>query len=170
MGEPLGGLTDIFGGFLGASAGLMGAFWAPLGASSGHLAANHGLPQRPGHDLECFGGRLGPSWAVMGLSSGHLGALLGRLGALLNCLGALWNNFVTIFGAFRAVSDARKTEEPSSQKSHKNQQKIVVFCVSRASWGCSLGCLRASGRRLGPLGALAGPFSYPPDRFLGPAG
>ena len=124
----LGAPRNFFRGSLGTPGSLLGAFWGPLGASLGHFAANHGLPRRLGHDLECLGGVLGPSWAVMGLSLGHLGALLGRLRALLDCLGALFCYFWTIFGASLAVSDARKTEEPIIHKSYKNNTKIVFFC------------------------------------------
>eukprot|EP00959_Pyramimonas_sp_CCMP1952_P191235 3998942-Pyramimonas_sp.AAC.1 len=42
--------------------------------------------------------------------------------------------------------------------------KNLSFLES-SSWGSSLDCLRASGGCLGPLGALAGPFGHPPDRF-----
>eukprot|EP00959_Pyramimonas_sp_CCMP1952_P352081 7376837-Pyramimonas_sp.AAC.1 len=49
-----GGLTKV--------SGFLKVFWRPpgrvlevLGASSGYPASNRGLPERPGHDLECFG-------------------------------------------------------------------------------------------------------------------
>ena len=114
----------------------MGNCWGPLGASSGHLAANHGLSQRAGHDLESFGGVLGPSWAVMGLSSGHLGARFGRLGALVDWLQAVWGQFGTMFGASWAVSDARKTGEPIIQQSYEFfGPSSCVWYVSGAAWG-----------------------------------
>ena len=114
-----------FESLLGART-FLGAPWGPLEAS---WAPSGGLWWLPRAALlrtrvslndwvaiwSASGGVLGPSWAVMGISWGHIGALLGRLGALLDCLEARLGGFGTIFGASRAVSDARKTEEPSSQ-------------------------------------------------------
>ena len=146
----------LLGAPWGGPGSLLGAFWGPLGASLGHFAANHGLPRRLGHDLECLGGVLGPSWAVMGLSLGHLGALLGRLRALLDCLGALFGHFWTIFGASQAVSDARKTEESIIHKSYKNNTKIVVFLFRGPLGGGLRAVFGRVGSRLGPSrGCLA---------------
>eukprot|EP00959_Pyramimonas_sp_CCMP1952_P161630 3379798-Pyramimonas_sp.AAC.1 len=64
-----GGLPKVVQAFLWASGGLLGVFWGPLGASSGHPASDRGIPERLGHDLECF--------------RGCLGAILGRHEALL---------------------------------------------------------------------------------------
>ena len=105
----------------------MGTCWGPLGASSGHLAANHGLSQRAGYDLECSGGRVG---AVMGLSSGHLGARFGRLGALVDWLQALWGQFGTMFGHLgRSRTPGRPRNRASQILQQKTPKNINVFCV-----------------------------------------
>ena len=166
MESHLGDPRHLFRGSFGAFGDLLGAFWGPLGASSGHFAVNHSLLQRLGHDLECFGGRLG---AILGRHGALFGTSWGPVGPSWGSLGLSGCPFGTIFGASRAVPDARKTEEPSSQTSHKNHKKIYVFCVPNAPGGWSLGRLLASGGCWGPLEAFAGLFGHPPDRF-GPAG
>ena len=76
----------IFRGPSNVSWGLLGSLWGPperffqaSGGFGGHLFANRGFLQRPGLDLEWFGGHLG-IW----------GGLLGRPGALLGFLDALF--------------------------------------------------------------------------------
>ena len=90
----------------------------------------------------------------MGLCSGRLGALLGRLGPLLDFLDALLVCFEAIFGASRAVSEARKTEEPIIFQSSKDLEKCHILSVWKASSVSSLGRLRASWGCLGLLAAL----------------
>ena len=168
--EGLGASRKLIGGSLGAYGNLLGAFGGPLGASCGHLATNHGLPERPGHDLECFGRRLGAIW---GCQWGSLGAILGPCWTILGLFWTVWKPFEAVVGGFggplRQTRTHGRPKNRLSNKSTKNIKKRVVFCAWRASWESSLGRLRASWGCLGPRGALAGPFGRPPDRF-GPAG
>ena len=169
MESLLGAPRNFFRGSLGAPGSLLGAFWGPLGASLGHFAANHGLPRRLGHDLECFRGCLrailgrhgalfGPSWGPVGPSSSSLGLSGGPFRSFLD-------DFRCLSGGLGRPEDRRTDYPQIIQKQYENR----CFFVSRASWGWSSGRLRASGGCWGPLGAFPGLFGHLPDRF-GPAG
>ena len=150
---------------LGACGGVLNVLCGPPGASWGHMGPSCCHSQFPLTAGSRFGVFWGASWSHLGPSWGFLGAcwaVLCRLGAPLGRLDAFLASLGVILGASRAVSDAWKTEKPSIRKVSKNQQKIMFFWVSRASWGCSLFCVRVSGGCLGPLGALVGPFWAPP--------
>ena len=126
------GFWGALEGFLGLLGGPREASWTSFGGLRGLLGAillpfavslNGRVPI-----WSVWGGVLGPSWAVLGFSLG----LLGRLGALLGRLDAFLASLGAVLGASRAVSDARKTEEPTIRKLSKNHRKTIVFYVSKA--------------------------------------
>ena len=144
MGEPLGGLTDLFKGFCRS--------WAPFGRPWGLPRATLLRTAVSLNDWvtiwSASGGVLGPSWAVMGLSLGHIGALLGRLGALLDCLGALLGRFSVPLGRSRTPGRPKNRVA----KNHTKTTRELLFFAFRLPLG---GVFRAVfGRLVGVRGRL----------------
>ena len=129
MESLLGAPRNFFRGSLGAPGSLLGAFWGPLGASLGHFAANHGLPRRLGHDLECLGGGLG---AILGRHGALFGPSWGPVGPSSSSLGLSGGPFRSFLDDFRCLSgglgrpEDRRTDYPQIiQKQYGNH---VFFC------------------------------------------